>query len=74
MKIIKEKEKTSIVLEDKDCVEVMTLNGNHTKIKIKCLGGTLFMEEENGKIVEEKNEEEKAIQAMKEYLKKNKNQ
>lgn len=73
MKIVNESKKTSIVLEDKDILEVTTLNANHTKITIKCLGGTLHLEEENGKILEEQKEEEKAIKAMKEYLKTQKN-
>lgn len=70
MKIVNENKKTSIVLEDRDILEVTTLNENHTKVIIKCLGGTLHLEEENVKKIEEQKEEEKAIKAMEEYLKK----
>ena len=73
MKIVNESKKTSIVLEDKDILEVTILNENHTKITIKCLGSTLHLEEENIKILEEQKEEKKAIKAMKEYLKMQKN-
>lgn len=73
MKIVNENKKTSIVLEDDDTLEVTTLNGNHTKITIRCLGGTLHLEEENVKVLEEQMEEEKAIKAMKDYLNTHKN-
>lgn len=70
MKIVNENKKTSIVLEDRDILEVTTLNENHTKVIIKCLGSTLHLEEDNVKKLEEQKEEEKAIKAMEEYLKK----
>lgn len=64
MKIINEKKKTNIVMENKETLEVTTLNGNHIKLTIKCLGGTLHLEENTI------TEEEKAIKTMEEYLKK----
>lgn len=67
MKIINENQRTNIVLDNHDVLEVTTLNGNNIKITIKCLGGKLFLEEN---IV---TEEEKAIKAMQEYLKNEKN-
>ena len=73
MKIVNEKKKTSIVLDNKEVLEVTCLNGNHTKITIKCLGNTLHIEEENTKDLEVENEEKKAIKAMKKYLKKHEN-
>lgn len=73
MKIVNENKKTSVVLEDDDTLEVTTLNGNHTKITIRCLGGTLHLEEENINTLEVQNEEEKAITAMQEYLNTHKN-
>lgn len=68
MKVIKDTKKTSILLENNDIVEISSLLKKHIKITIKCLGDTLHLEE-NMEELECVNEEEKAIQAMKEYIK-----
>ncbi len=71
MKIIKEKDKTQFVLENKDVVEITSLYKKHIKLTIKCLGNTLHIEE-NLMNLENLGEEEKAIQVMKNYLEKEK--
>ncbi len=69
MKIIEEKQKVSITLANKEEVSISSEEG-HIEVAIKCLGNTLHIEErtKDGLLVE--GEEEKAIKAMKNYLKK----
>ncbi len=70
MKIVTQKNKTSIVLEHKEIVEVKSQDGK-MKVKIKCLGNTLHLDE-NTNDYDLKVEEEKAIKAMEKYIKKQK--
>lgn len=72
MKIVNKKRKISIVLEEKEILEVVALNNSNTKVTIKCLGGTLHIEEKNLKEFDIKTEEEKAIEALDNYLRKSK--
>ncbi len=68
MKTILENKKAKIFLENKDILEISTIDGKHNII-IKYIGGAFHIEDENlnlDNIMEEK----KAIKAMDEYLKK----
>ena len=56
MKIVNKKRKISIVLEEKEILEVVALNNSNAKVTIKCLGGTLHLEEQNIKEFYIKNE------------------
>lgn len=71
MKIITKKTKNSIIMENHDILEVTSLEKQHIKIILKCLDGTLFIEEKMTKELEY-TEEEKAIKTMQEYLKETK--
>ena len=68
MKLIEDKKKTEVILDEKEKVEISSLQG-HIKIIVTCLGNTLHIEEitKDGKIIED--EETKAIKAMQNYLK-----
>ena len=67
MKTVKDNEnKMTIVLEDNDEVEIISLKGNNQKLVVKCIDSILHIDEhsKNGFY----NEEQKAIDAMKKYL------
>lgn len=73
MKQIKETDKkTTIVLEDGDCVEILALKRNRDKIVIQCINTALHIDEIPIEELEQLQEEKKAIQAMKKFLEKNK--
>lgn len=72
MKIINEFKNNTIILDDKE--EIFITNAKmHTRIKIKSIGNTLFIDEKCGNnIIIEEEEEQKAIEAMDNYLDENK--
>ena len=71
MNVTKENNKLNVVLKNKEKVSISSEDG-HIVITIKCLGKSLHIEErtKDGLLIED--EEEKAIKAMKKYLKNNK--
>ncbi len=72
MKQIKETDKkTTIVLEDGDVLEIVSLKGNNEKILIQCIHTSLHVDEIPLYEIEQLQEEKKAIEAMKNYLEKN---
>lgn len=72
MKQIKETDKkTTLVLEEGDILEILTLKGNKDKLIVKCIHTALHVDEIPVKDLEQIGEEKKAIRAMKEYLEKN---
>ncbi len=71
MKITEGKKKTNVVLQDKEEISITALDGN-IKVIVKCLNNTLHIDEKTKEDLPVEDEEEKAIQAMKDYLKKQK--
>ena len=69
MKIIQEKEKNLIVLEDGDYIVIKTLKGNPIELHVECKSGTLLVDEMNAKKIKNLKEEQKQATIMKSYLK-----
>lgn len=68
MKTIKENgNMTTIILEDDDELEIVSLKRNKGKLVIKCINSILHIEEINKNDFFD--EEQKSIEAMKKYLK-----
>lgn len=69
MKQMKESNhKTTIVLEDNDILEILTLKKNKDKIIVHCINSALHVDEVPMEELEHLKEEKKAIQEMKKYL------
>lgn len=69
MRIIEDKnKKKTIILDDGDTLEISSLKRNKEKIIVKCLNSTLHIDELTTHHIKNMNEEEIAIQAMKDYL------
>ena len=72
MRIIDSKEhKKIIILEDDDELEISALEKNQTKVSIKCINSILHIDTKSNNDSNFYDEEEKAIEAMKNYLKNN---
>ena len=70
MKQIREtNNKTTIVLEDGDTLEIIALKKNKDKLIVHCINSALHIDEVSLKEVEQLQNEKEAIRAMKKYLK-----
>lgn len=69
MKQINEKnQKTTIILEEGDILEIKTFKEESEKVAVKCLNATLFIEELLTEDVRNMCYEKKAIESMEKYL------
>ncbi len=66
MKIFEEKDRVRIILDEDDLLEVSS--PNHDPIIVKCKNSELKIEDIHLKTLLDKKEEEKAIQAMRDYI------
>ena len=64
MRIIKEEKKNLIILKDGDEIEVMTLKGNPIRIEIKCMDGTLLVDEISSNRIQELKIEQEQVKKM----------
>lgn len=69
LEIIEDKDKVRVSLKHGDTLDVYSLTD---KIKIECIQDELFFNGVKASVIVEKSEEEKAIEAMKEYIEKDK--
>lgn len=65
MKIIKYKEKTTVVLEENDILEVETLKGNPAVLQIKLKNNVLIVDELNIKEIERIKTEKEQVKILK---------
>ena len=72
MKIVEEKEKKIIVLDEGDVIEVKTLKGNPLLLRVECQEGCLLVDEINIKRIKEIGIEEVELAKLKQYNQRNK--
>lgn len=65
MKIIEYKEKTTVVLEENDILEVETLKGNPAVLQIKLKNGVIVVDELNIKEIERIKTEKEQVEILK---------
>ena len=65
MKIIEYKEKTTVVLEENDILEVETLKGNPAVLQIKLKNNVLIVDELNIKEIERIKTEKEQVEILK---------
>ncbi len=65
MKIVEYKEKTTVVLEENDILEVETLKGNPAVLQIKLKNGVIVVDELNIKEIERIKTEKEQVEILK---------
>lgn len=65
MKIVEYKEKTTVVLEENDILEVATLKGNPAVLQIKLKNGVIVVDELNIKEIERIKTEKEQVEILK---------
>ena len=65
MKIIEYKEKTTVVLEENDILEVETLKGNPAELQIKLKNNVMIVDELNIKEIERIKTEKEQVKILK---------
>ena len=65
MKIVEYKEKTTVVLEENDILEVETLKGNPAVLQIKLKNGVIVVDELNIKEIERIKTEKEQVKILK---------
>ncbi len=74
MKIIEEKNKKTIFLDDNDSINIKTLKGNPITIKIECINGCLLIDEISSSKIKEMSLEQEQLEKLKQYNQNVKNQ